>query len=73
MSRTKAKAGAKAGAGAGAGGGGGGGGGPHIERKYSMMSESALSMLDNIEMSLERFTGAMLTIDEQFNVTQEGK
>jgi hypothetical protein len=71
MSRTKAKAGAKAGAGAGAGGGSGGG--PHIERKYSMMSESALSMLDNIEMSLERFTGAMLTIDEQFNVTQEGK
>ena len=71
MSRTKTKAGAKAGAGAGAGGGSGGG--PHIERKYSMMSESALSMLDNIEMSLERFTGAMLTIDEQFNVTQEGK
>jgi hypothetical protein len=46
---------------------------PKIERKFSVMSETALINLDNIEMSLDRFTKAMLTIDEQFNTLEDGR
>jgi len=40
---------------------------PPIGRKYSVMSESALSNLDNIELNMDTFTKEMLTIDEEFN------
>ena len=46
--------------------------GPNIQRKFSVMSETAMNSLDNIEMSLDRFTKAMLTIDEQFNTMEDG-
>lgn len=46
---------------------------PHLERKLSVMSETAMNSLDVIEMNLDRFTKAMLSIDENFNTLGSGK
>ena len=46
---------------------------PSLSRKLSVLSEAALSNLDQISLTLDNYTKEMLRIDEQFTLVNNGK